>query len=238
MHMKKLLNLTLMLVCTMIGYNASAHALWIATKSSATINQAHPIRIYYGEYAAQEIEPINKWYSDVKDFTLWLTTPSQQKVKLEKQAATDFFQSSFTPTEEGTYTLTVVHPTKDLGGTTKFEFSSVSFITVGNSVASTAVDDVPLYVQIQPQPYEKGQQVDAAVYQNSKPLADAEVIVMSEEGWSKAFKTDTAGHVSFPVLWSGNYVVEASHSIEETGVWHDKPYQRTWRGATTFIQVD
>jgi uncharacterized GH25 family protein len=237
-QMKNLLQLTLLLIALTIGQSAFAHALWVETNPSATIDQTHQVRIFYGEYANQEIEPIENWYSDVKDFTLWLTTPSQQKVKLEKQATADFFQSSFTPTEEGIYTLTVVHAAKDLGGTTKFEFSSTAFVTAGNANISAVRADIPLYAQIQPKVHQKGQQISTTVYKQGKPLADAEVIVMSEEGWAKTFKTDAQGQVSFPVLWAGNYVIEVSDYVAEQGLWHEKAYKNVWRGATTFIQVN
>lgn len=235
--MKNLLLLTLVIASTLSGNTASAHALWIATPPTAHINQPHHIQVFYGEYATQEIEPVGKWYSDVKDFTLWLTTPDQQKIQLEKQENPNFFQSSFTPSQDGIYTLTIVHTTKDLGGTTRLEFSSTSFVTVGNIHLNAPVSNVPLHVYIKPTTYKKDQQVDAIIYDGNTPLANAEIIVMSEQGWSKVFRADANGQLSFPVLWSGNYVIEASHSYTEDGIWHGKPYERIWRGATTFLKV-
>ncbi len=233
--MKTIVYTTFLILFTLCSKAIFAHALWIETNSLGTKGQAHEVKVYYGEYASQEIDPVDKWYSDVKEFTIWLTTPNQEKIQLQKNPAADYIASSFVPTEEGVYTLTIAHAAKDLGGTTKYEFSSTALVAVGEGTLQPL--DLSLYVQVPPTIYSKDGVVDAVVIQNGQPLADAEVSVMSGEGWTKVFKTNTAGKISFPAIWKGNYVVEASHVEKKEGVWHEKPFKRTWQGATTFVQV-
>ena len=108
--------------------NLLAHALWIETPLNGKIGQAHQIKIYYGEYATQEKEVPSKWYSDVNQFSLWLIQPGKEKTKLEVKQTENGFSTSFTPTQEGQYALSVVHEAKELGGTTKYEIDANNFI--------------------------------------------------------------------------------------------------------------
>lgn len=227
--------LLLTVVSILIGFSASAHALWIESNPLAVKNKSHDVKIFYGEYATNEIEPIDKWYSDVRDFKIILTTPSQQQVELIKESSTDYFKSSFIPEEDGVYILSVVHPAKDLGGTTKYEFSSIALVAVGKS--NTQILNLPFCIQVEPKTFRNGQVVEALILQNGKPVPDADLLVMSQEGWSKTFTADSNGKVSFPAIWKGKYVLEASLSKDQEGQWYDKPYKRTWQGATTSLQV-
>ena len=59
-----------------------AHALWIETASSGKLGQKHAVKVFYGEFVANERDSVAKWYSDVKDFSLWLVGPDQKKVQL------------------------------------------------------------------------------------------------------------------------------------------------------------
>src|SRR5690349_17315106 len=128
------LKLLLLLIFFSIGtVQLHAHALWIETASTGKKGQAQDVKVFYGEYASKELEETGKWYSDVKDFTLWLTVPGKEKVQLNTTAGTNFFSASFTPEEDGIYLLTVSHEAKDLGGATKYEFSSVAAVAVGKS---------------------------------------------------------------------------------------------------------
>lgn len=232
-HKSKYLLLSILMILS--GFSAFSHALWIETHPKAIKNNLHDVKIFYGEYAAQEIEPVDEWYSDVRDFKIVLTTPSQQKIDLSTEAATDHFKTSFIPKEDGIYLLSIVHPAKDLGGSTKYEFSSVALVSVGQAIAPLA--DLPFYIHVQPKLFKKGQVIEAIVLQNGKPVSGAELLVMGQEGWSKTWKTDAAGKISFPGIWKGKYVLETSISNDEIGQWHDKSYKRIWHGATTSILV-
>jgi uncharacterized GH25 family protein len=213
----------------------SAHALWLETSSKGAKNTKQEVKVYYGEYASKELEPIDKWYSDVKDFKLILTSPTNQKIELSKKANANHFVADFTPTEEGTYTLSISHPSKDLSKTNLYAFSSLAFVQVSGQF--NPIISNKFYLNIYPMDYAIGNTVEATVIKDNKPLVEAEVIVMSEDGWSKVFKTDNDGKVKFPVLWKGHYVIEASFGEEKDGEWNGKPFTYVWEGTTTFITV-
>lgn len=234
--MKNYTNYFFLTILGLLSWGAvSAHALWIESSPIAAKNKAHQVKIFYGEYATNEIESIDKWYSDVKDFKIILTGPSNKQIELSKSISGDHFESTFTPTEDGMYTLSVVHVAKDLGGTTKYEFSSTALVSVGDTNA--ALLNLPFCIQVQPKVHENGQMIEAVVLQDGKPVPDADLLVMSQEGWSKTFKADANGKVSFPAIWKGIYVLEAAVNKAESGQWHNKSYSKVWQGTTSSIIV-
>lgn len=97
------------LVCVKFGFS---HALWIEAPTTGKKGQSQQVRVYYGEYAQGLIDPVDKWYSDVKDFKLILVSPSGATTELTKTAHNDHFSSEFIPQGDGTYALLVVHPAK------------------------------------------------------------------------------------------------------------------------------
>lgn len=227
--------LFLTLLSLFFGVSASAHALWIESQPNAAKGVAHELKIFYGEYATNETESIDKWYSDVKAFKITLTTPSQKRTELTKKSHGDFFKSTFVPDEEGIYTLSIVHPAMDLGGTTKYEFSSVILVKVGASIVQ--FQNLPFYIHIEPKVFAEGEIVDALILQNGKPVPNTDLLIMSQEGWCKTLKTDVNGKVNFPAVWKGRYVLEAALHKDESGQWHKKSYSKVWQGTTSSIIV-
>jgi uncharacterized GH25 family protein len=218
-------------------YSAVAHAIWIESPAQAAKNKVHEVKIFYGEYPAGELEPTAKWYSDLKTLDAWVTSPTQQKTKLTLTDAGTHLLGSFTPDQDGVYYLTTVHTTKELGGTTKYEFSSVAPVRVGSAAAITA-PAVPLAIVVQPKAYKANAPVEVQVWKEGKVFPDGKVELMSPEGWVKTVKTDAAGKVTFTPKMKGSYVLEASDYQKEDGEWNQQKYTHFWKGATTRIQVN
>lgn len=215
-----------------------AHALWIETPSSGKLKQKQIVKIYYGEYADQERDSITKWYSDVRDLTLWLIGPDQQKTQLTLTPGIDYLESSFIPVLDGAYLLEVSHEAKELGGTTKYHFLASAGTTVGKAlpiqVKSTNAlklhrDDLRLAKVNQPV------KLQAVLHDTAVKIKT--VSVFSPVGWSKEIKTDEQGNASFTPLWPGTYVIEISNMDKTPGTHHGKEYTGTWKGATYSIQV-
>ncbi|OZI65564.1 DUF4198 domain-containing protein [Bordetella genomosp. 1] len=59
-----------------------------------------------------------------------------------------------------------------------------------------------------------------------KPLAKTEVTVFGPPKWLKQYHTDEAGKFTIETPWSGQYVLEAGHSIEKTGEHDGKPFKK------------
>ncbi|MBE8714335.1 DUF4198 domain-containing protein [Sphingobacterium hungaricum] len=215
---------------------AEAHAIWIEASPIANKNQPQTVKIFYGEYANAEIEPTQDWYSDLKTIEVWLISPSQKKTKLTLSDQKTFLQAEFTPEEDGTYFVSTEHAAKDLGGQSKYVFSSVIPVQVGKSPSQVKPASA-LAVTAQAKTFTLKDDVTLQVTAKGIAAANAEVLVMSASGWSKTFKTDQNGTINFKPLWKGNYVIETSTYQEQAGKWNDKGHTHVWQGSTTFIQV-
>jgi uncharacterized GH25 family protein len=216
-----------------------AHALWIETTTTGKIGQSHEVKIYYGEYASNEREETAKWYSDVKTFSLWLTTPGQEKVRLNTKEGDNFYGATFTPEKDGVYTLTVVHEAKELGGTTKYEFSSIASVAVGKTTEinlSTITNSLKVSAN-EAKVFKNNTAVQIKAELNGKPLSNKHIAVFSPEGWAKEYTTDENGNIFFKPLWPGRYVLEVSNSEKTTGDHHGKTYSAIWQGATSSFEV-
>ncbi len=228
---------TLLLIAT--SSQLFAHALWVETKATGKIGTKQEVKIFYGEYVSNERDSVSKWYSDVKDFSLWLTNPTKEKIKLNTTAGTNFYSANFTPESDGVYVLTVVHEAKELGGTTKYEFSSLATVSVGElTVLDVTSIANPLYVTaVDAKFFKANSSLKIKAVLNGKVLADKNVTVFSPEGWSKEYKTDKSGTFEFSPLWAGRYVIEVSTFQKVTGEHHGKNYTATWQGATSSFEV-
>jgi uncharacterized GH25 family protein len=237
--MNKLKSLLLLIFFSIGTVQLHAHALWIETASTGKKGQAQDVKVFYGEYASKELEETGKWYSDVKDFTLWLTVPGKEKVKLNTTAGTNFFSARFTPEEDGIYLLTVSHEAKDLGGTTKYEFSSVAAVAVGksNTVDHLSIPNSIKVAANEAKNYKVNSPVQLKAVLNGHPVANKPVSVFSPEGWSKEFTTDANGSVSFTPLWPGRYVLELSNFEKTSGEHNGQNYTAAWQGATSSFEV-
>lgn len=228
---------TLLLIAT--TSQLFAHALWIETKSVGKIGASQEVKMFYGEYVANERDSVTKWYSDVKDFSLWLTAPGKEKIKLNTTPGTNFYSASFTPESDGVYVLTVVHEAKELGGTTKYEFSSLATVSVGkaNAIEAGLISN-PLHASaVEAKFYKTNSPVKIKASLDGKALAAKNITVFSPEGWSKEYKTDENGMIEFSPLWAGRYVIEVSNYQEVGGEHHGKNYTAAWQGATSSFEV-
>ncbi|KAA0991375.1 DUF4198 domain-containing protein [Dyadobacter aurulentus] len=216
-----------------------AHALWIQTAPTGKAGQKQSVKIIYAE-PGDKPEKLSEWYSDVKEFELWLTTPDNKKTKLATVAGEDHFTSEFTPTQDGVYTLSVGHTAKELGGETVYQFNASALVTVGKASVGNdpSLNKNELSVFADP----------AKTYKVNSPLTlkslfkntsneKLYVSIASPSGWSKQISTDEQGLADFTPIWPGTYYIEVSKSWKETGKLHGKDYKSFWRSATLLVEV-
>lgn len=233
-------SLLLALLLTLGTSQLFAHALWIETASTGKAGQPQQVKVYYGEYVSNERDETAKWYSDVKDFTLWLTAPGKEKIKLSTTPGSNFYAASFTPDGDGLYVLTVSHEAKELGGTTKYEFLSTAIVSVGKPAAidhSSIPASLTAYT-LEAKKYKVNAPVQLKAVLNGKPLVQKKVSVFSPEGWSKEMTTDENGVITFNPIWPGRYVLEVSTHEKNSGDHHGKAYTAAWQGATSSFEVN
>jgi uncharacterized GH25 family protein len=237
--MKKLIVYLIVLGSYLLGSTeARAHAIWIESNSKATKNKVHDVKVFYGEYPSGVSDSTAKWYSDLKTLEVWVTSPSKKRTKLELSDLSTHLTSSFIPDEDGLYYISTVHTTKDLGGKTKYEFSSVAPVLSGKATAAPLTLEQPLAVIVKPDEYKVNNLVEIQVWKAGQAFVDGEVLIMSPEGWVKTVKSDANGKVSFTPKLKGNYVIETSEYKKEDGEWNAKQYTHTWKGSTTRILVN
>lgn len=237
--MKKISFAIITALLTLISSGVFAHALWIETAATGKVGQKQIVKVYYGEYADLGRDSVSTWYSDVKEFNLWLVGPDNKKTELKVTPGLNYFEGSFTPEQNGSYTVMVSHEAKDLGGTTKYHFLSSAGVSVGKAAPVVVQNSNALKLHVNDLSSLK---VKNTIKMNAfhKDLAAGKkaVTVFSPTGWSKEFHTDENGAFEFTPLWPGRYVVEITHVDKTPGKHYEKDYAATWKGATYSIQVN
>lgn len=234
--MKK--TMILMLGLLLSASSIFAHALWIETAATGKVGQKQTVKVFYGEYADLGRDSVATWYSDVKEFTLWLTGPDQKRIQLAVTPALNYFEANFTPEQNGSYTVTVSHEAKELGGTTKYHFLSSAGVSVGKAAPLAVQNANVLKLHLDNVNSLKVKQpIKMTVLLKDTAAAKKAVTVFSPTGWSKEFYTDENGAFEFTPLWPGRYVVEVSDMDKTPGQHHGKDYKATWKGATYSIAL-
>lgn len=238
--MKQIKSILLTFLALCMTTSLFAHALWIETKGTGKVGEAQEVKVFYGEYAENERDVISKWYSDVKDLSLWLVGPDQKKIKLNTTLNDNAAIATFTPEKDGHYTLLVSHDAKELGGTTKYQFLTSATVQVGKSPASINGDAISNDLKIFP--------VSANNYKVNKPIqlkaihkgelkAETSVSVFSPSGWSRVLTTGSNGELEFTPLWPGKYVVEITNFDKTKGEHNGQAYEAVWQGSTYSFDV-
>jgi uncharacterized GH25 family protein len=230
--------LPFMLLC--ISSRLSAHALWIETSATGTIGRQQEVKIFFGEYSTGDVSPADKWFSDLKDFTLVLVTPGKKEIKLSTTAANEYYTASFTPEEGGTYTLVMHHLTKDIYRNMKLDYHSSAVVRVGKSTAAdtAAYNSNAVSVITNGQLTAKAnRQVSLKVFNNAMPAGRQKVKVIAPNGWEKEITTDSKGQLEFVPLWPGKYMADYAYIEKIPGEYNGKKYEETWKIATYIIEV-
>src|SRR5690554_8190323 len=110
---KAALSTLLLLVTLSWSY---AHALYIETSSQGKAGQRQEVKVYYSEFADGTVEKVADWYSDVKEFQLWLVHPDGQKTALETTAQEDHFTANSFRKKKELIVLESRLPRKNLEG--------------------------------------------------------------------------------------------------------------------------
>jgi uncharacterized GH25 family protein len=227
--------LTLIIALVFSTFFANAHAVWIETALKGTKNKAQDVHVYLGEYAANERDSVVNWFSNMKDVKLYVTTPGGTREAIALKANGRTLDGSFTPTAEGTYTLSISHTVATVYGETKIEYYATATVIVGKETTSPLSGVTGL--SIVPATEEPKGVVPVTVYKDKQPVADAKVEVIAPEGWVKEMKSDAKGAASFTPLATGVYMLEASVNDKSTGTHENQPYKSVAHIVTHCITV-
>ncbi|ETZ22731.1 DUF4198 domain-containing protein [Pedobacter sp. V48] len=237
--MKKITFLVLTLLLSFVTTSIFAHALWIETAASGKVGQKQSVKVFYGEYVANERDSVAKWYSDVKEFSLWLVGPDQKKTQLTLTPGANHFEGTFTPDQNGAYTVVVSHEARELGGATKYHFLSSADVIVGKALPAAVQNPNVLKLHVEGASAAKiNKSLQLKAFLNDAAAKGKTVSVFSPNGWSRELTTDDSGAAEFTPLWKGRYVVEVSDMDKTPGQHNGKDYKATWKGATYSFEIN
>jgi uncharacterized GH25 family protein len=234
---KKVILVFLLLIATPSLF---AHALWIETNTTGTKGKSQEISIYFGEFSENDITKSEKWFSDLKDFTLVLISPSKKEIKLTTKALENKYQAFFTPEEDGVYTIVMHHKVKEVYGTMVLDYNSSATVMVGNKKAgnyATANNNVIGVFSENADIAKKDAKTNVSALYQGAPAKEQKVKVIAPNGWEKELWTNDKGEISFTPLWSGNYMVEFAYTEKASGEHNGKKYDEIWKMATYLITV-
>lgn len=202
---------------------------------------------FFGEYTYGVIEaPDGEHFENVKDFDVWVITPSGKKQTLSVSAADKSFQGTFTPKEKGTYTVVLNNNRIDVIDYTEYNFGifkthyhSTAKVVVGENVQASHSDNQEglSIVNVTDERLGQSKEVALQVLFKGAPLANQEIVVYVADQWSKTLKTDESGQVTFALPWSTQYTIETTKKENVPGEFRGEAYEFIWHCATYSIKV-
>ncbi len=224
-------------ILLMVG-NIQAHALWVSTNQTGSVGEAQEIKVYFGEFTYGVIEEVGgEGFEMMKDFSLWVISPSGEKTSLGVEAKETYYLATYTPSEEGTFTVVLDNDKIDVIDYSEYDFGifkthyhSVAKIQVGEGEADTHTDN-QTGITLKDMP-SSDENVQLQVLFKGDAMAETEVKVFVADQWSKTLKTDKTGKVSFALPWETDYLVEVTTEERVPGTYNGEAYEFVWHCVT------
>jgi hypothetical protein len=240
MKLNTLKKITFFLFMLVASPQLFAHALWIETKATGTKGKAQEISVYFGEFSDNDITKADKWFSDLKDFSLVVISPSKKEIKLTAKALDNKYQAFFTPDEDGVYTIAMHHKVKDVYGTMVLDYNSSATVTVGNAVKGNEAAANSNIISLFSKDIITAKQnvkININAQYEAKAAKEQKMKVIAPNGWEKELWSNENGEISFIPIWPGNYMVEFAYTEKASGEHNGKKYDEIWKMATYLITV-
>lgn len=214
-----------------------AHTVWIEANPNGKLNKQQEIKIFFGEPDSPTFT--EKWFSDIKDLQVKLTSPSGKTQILDKQQKESHYTAFFTPSEKGIYTISVNHLVKDVFRGMKITYQSVAFVNVGSKENKELIlGDLPLQIGFDTF-IPKTNKTKIFHFLKEGKIAEKErVSITAQNGWGMSYRTSNKGEIKFVPLWKGKYLVEFSWSKKEEGNHNGNPYQTDYQTINYLISIN
>lgn len=216
-----------------------SHALWLETASIGKKGQAQEVKIFFGEYTTGDISATKKWFSNLKDFNLVLIAPDGTKTQLKATVDSMFYKTSFTPTQDGTYLLSVVHNVAAIYQNSKLQYYAFSSVTVGDHKTLNKAFPADASLTIRPSRLVLNVN-ESAMYQliyKNGGLAKERITVISPDKKKQELETDKDGQFNFKPTQKGGYFLEAFAEDKIPGKFDGKDYEKVWHVVTYFTEI-
>lgn len=219
--------------------SAFAHAVWLETSSTGKKGQAQDVKIFFGEYTTGDISATKKWFSNLKDFSLILTAPDGSKTQLNATADSLFYKTSFMPTQNGTYLLSVVHVVKSIYQNAKLQYYALSSVTIGedNNLNKSFPADASLTIRPAKLVLSTNETATHQLIYNNAGLAKERITIVTPDKKKQELETDKDGNFIFSPTQKGGYFLEAFAEDKTPGKHDGKDYEKIWHVVTYFTTI-
>lgn len=215
-----------------------AHALWIETSSTGKKGQPLEVKVFFGEYEANEPDSAAKWFSNLKEFKLLLTAPNGTTKILTTSPDVTFFKGSFTPDQDGAYKLSIVHEVAAVYEHAKIEYYAFADVAVGKSKINSAFPaEAVLTIRPEKQVLKVGESSNHQVIYNKVPFAKQKLTLVNPGKKAQSIETDAEGKFPFKPEQKGSYFLEAFAEDKTAGKLNGKDYEKIWHLVTYTTEV-
>ena len=213
-----------------------AHAIWLETPHTGQKGVAQEVKVYFGEFATDEISRANDWFADLSQFELELIDPDGKKTILPCKAGDDHFLASFTPAKEGLYQVALHKLSGEIYYGYKLDYMASAHVQVGPE-RRFGQQILPISVRPATAGYKTGQPIDLSVLTDKDLAGEKEITVISPNTWTKKLYLDKDQAASFTPLWPGKYLVETTVTDKSKGTFNGKEYTVNYHCHTYVLEV-
>ncbi|KAA5537483.1 DUF4198 domain-containing protein [Taibaiella lutea] len=217
----------------------SAHEMWIETKPMGSVGVTQEVKVFFGEFSWNKPTSAAKWFSDIADCKLILTTPDGTTKILEKSKEEDCYKASFIPKEKGIYKLSFVHVVKDVYKEMRLTYVSAAVVNVSASKkGSTIVGQGHYQLKINNDDLTKGYPTHFTVMEEGKIYAKNMVEVSNLDSTTNNLTTDAKGMLTFPDEWKGGQLIQLAFPVKIEGQkeHNGKPYTNDYTVFTFYTK--
>ncbi|MDO4224365.1 MAG: hypothetical protein Q4C75_00535 [Bergeyella zoohelcum] len=231
--MKSIFNLLAVCLFALV----QAHTVWLETKSTASQNQKHEVKVFFGELDSPT--PTAKWFSDIKDIKIKVVSPSGKEFILDKTQQEKYYSGIFNTDEKGVYTISVNHLVKDTHRKMKITYQSVAFVNVGSKGASSEkiFGAEPVQIGMNTLVPQVKETKALKLYKQGKAVAKEKSVIKADNGWEMTLRTNENGDATFNPLWKGKYLVEYPFSEKVNGTHNGQEYDTDYKMITYLVDV-
>jgi hypothetical protein len=195
---------------------AAAHEVWIERDGDG------PARVYLGEPNVPVTEAGDPEFPQLQTPVVFGADPAKPAALTRK---TNHIEAAAEPGDVRLRDDSVFEPWEDEGK----QAGVIYYARAGRTDTSAKLD-------LELVPVAAGGDEFVAMFRG-QPLVDADIVVITPDYWQKSFKTDAAGKVSVPAMGAGRYLVNVSHTLDETGKVHGKDVAKVMHISTlTFVR--
>ncbi len=218
--------LFLAIAMMLMASGAFAHALWIQTSGTGIKGQPVTVKVFFGEYADKSPDSTAKWFSNLNNFKLTLTTPDGKTQLLNTQADVLNHTATFIPHQDGVYTLSIVHHVADKHKNNRIEYYAFTDVKIGRAKNASIPPKEALLA------FKKSKKLSYSLSYKQTAFADKKIEIINPAFEKTRTTTNAKGEINFKPTVKGGYFMTA---MEEE---KDNSSEKTWHVATYYTEAN